>query len=196
MIIWINGAFGAGKTTTAYELHRRIPNSYVYDPENVGFFLRKNMPKQLWKNDFQDHEAWREMNVSMLQMLSREFEGVIIVPMTIVNPQYFNEILEKLRDEHVDIKHFALLASKETLLKRLKSRGDGKHSWPARQIDRCLSSLSQEMFQTHLYTDQLTPEDIINQIAEACGIGLQPDHRGRFRRKLDRLITQIKHIRI
>ena len=45
MILWINGAFGSGKTTTAYELHRRLkPLSYVYDPENVGYFLRKNEP--------------------------------------------------------------------------------------------------------------------------------------------------------
>ncbi len=27
MIIRINGAFGAGKTTAAFELHRRLPDS-------------------------------------------------------------------------------------------------------------------------------------------------------------------------
>ena len=36
MVIWLNGAFGAGKTQTAYELHRRLPDSFVYDPENAG----------------------------------------------------------------------------------------------------------------------------------------------------------------
>lgn len=30
MIIWLNGAFGSGKTQTAYELHRRLRNSYIY----------------------------------------------------------------------------------------------------------------------------------------------------------------------
>lgn len=44
MIIWLNGAFGAGKTQTAYELRRRLPGSYVYDPENAGFFIRDNLP--------------------------------------------------------------------------------------------------------------------------------------------------------
>ncbi|MDR0635583.1 MAG: AAA family ATPase, partial [Treponema sp.] len=29
MIIWINGAFGSGKTQTAFELNRRWNNSYV-----------------------------------------------------------------------------------------------------------------------------------------------------------------------
>lgn len=36
MIIWINGAFGSGKTQTAYELCRRMRGAYVYDPENAG----------------------------------------------------------------------------------------------------------------------------------------------------------------
>lgn len=48
-IIWINGAFGAGKTQTAYELHRRLENSFVYDPENIGFFLNQNLPRQVKK---------------------------------------------------------------------------------------------------------------------------------------------------
>ena len=37
MIIWLNGAFGAGKTQTAYELKRRIPGSVIYDKERTEF---------------------------------------------------------------------------------------------------------------------------------------------------------------
>lgn len=196
MIIWVNGAFGAGKTTICYELQRRIPDSYVYDPENIGFFIRKNTPKQVLKADFQDHIMWREMNYSMLKAIYDEYAGVIIVPMTIVNPQYFAEIIGRLKADGVEIKHFALLATRETLLKRLKSRGENQHSWAAQQIDRCLASLSQDMFKFHLYTDNLTPEEIIDQIAAECKLQLQPDHRGTLKKKLDRLTTKIKHIRI
>ena len=39
MIIWINGAFGSGKTQAAYELCRRMRGAYVYDPENAGCFI-------------------------------------------------------------------------------------------------------------------------------------------------------------
>jgi uridine kinase len=93
MIIWINGAFGSGKTQTSYELHRRITNSYVYDPENIGFFIRRNIPKEAHKGDFQNYAVWREFNYSMLKYMDQEYDGIIIVPMTIVNPQYFNEII-------------------------------------------------------------------------------------------------------
>ncbi|MCL6604584.1 MAG: AAA family ATPase [Paenibacillus sp.] len=195
MILWINGAFGSGKTTISYELNRRISNSFVYDPENVGYFIRKNTPKQILKKDFQDHDIWREINFSVLQTISNEFSGIVIVPMTIVNPHYFKEIIDRLRSNGIEVKHFTLLASRETLLKRLRSRGNNKNSWPAKQIDRCTNSLSQDIFKTHIHTDELSPEEIINRIASECNLKLKPDNRGIIKKKIDRLITQIKHIR-
>ena len=56
MIIWINGGFGAGKTTLAAELHRRLPDAVVYDPEDVGVMLWKWMRPN---DDFQDLPSWR-----------------------------------------------------------------------------------------------------------------------------------------
>ncbi len=56
MIIWLNGGFGAGKTTLAEELHRRLPDAVVYDPEDVGLMLWKWMPPN---GDFQHLPSWR-----------------------------------------------------------------------------------------------------------------------------------------
>ncbi len=44
MIIWLNGTFGSGKTSVTKELNSIIKNSYIYDPENVGFLIRDNIP--------------------------------------------------------------------------------------------------------------------------------------------------------
>lgn len=195
MIIWINGAFGAGKTQTAFELHRRLPNSFVYDPENVGFYIRSNIPNELNKGDFQNYTMWREFNFSMLKYISKEYNGIIIVPMTIVNPQYFNEIIENLRNDGIEVKHFVLRASKETLLKRLKSRGDGKNSWPAQQIDRCLEGLSNEIFKKHIDTDNLSIEQVVHEIALQSNINLLPDNRTKIRKLYDRVMIKLKHIR-
>ncbi|WP_027086108.1 AAA family ATPase [Cohnella panacarvi] len=196
MIIWINGAFGSGKTTVAHELHRRIPDSHVYDPENVGYFIWKNAPKSFNQGDFQDFPQWRSMNYDMLKMISDRFDGPIIVPMTLVNPQYFGEIVGRLRADGADVRHFALLASRETLLKRLRKRGDRSDSWPARQIDRCAASLSGELFGHHIHTDHRTVEEVAERIASEAGIRLAPDSRGWLRKRIDRMIVTIKHIRI
>lgn len=196
MIIWINGAFGSGKTTVAHELHRRMPDSHVYDPENVGYFIWKNSPKSFKQGDFQDYPQWRSVNYDMLKMISERCDGPIIVPMTLVNPQYFDEIVGRLRADGVDVRHFAMLASRETLLKRLKKRGDRSDSWPVQQIDRCLASLSGERFEHHIHTDRLTIEEVVERIASEAGIGLVPDRRSKLRKSMDRLLVMIKHIRI
>ena len=98
MIIWLNGAFGAGKTTAAFELCRRLPASFVYAPENVGFFLRKNMPPVCHTPDFQDMPLWRSFNFQVLKELHAHYNGPVIVPMTLVSPAYHQEILGCLAD--------------------------------------------------------------------------------------------------
>jgi hypothetical protein len=55
VIIWINGGFGAGKTTLAQELGRRLPDAVVYDPEDVGLMLWKWIPPN---GDFQHLPSW------------------------------------------------------------------------------------------------------------------------------------------
>lgn len=196
MIIWINGAFGSGKTQTAHELHRRIHNSFIYDPENVGYFIRKNIPIEIMEKDFQDYPMWREMNYTLLKEMSDQYNGIIIVPMTIVNPQYFQEIVGKLRNDGVVVNHFSLIATKDVIYKRLRSRGEGRNSWAAQQIDRCIEGLTNRIFESHIDTNNLTIDDVVTRIATTLGINLLPDNRGAFRKRYDKIITQLKHIRL
>lgn len=195
MIIWVNGAFGAGKTQTAHELQRRIPHSFIYDPENAGYFIRKNIPAEMAKSDFQDFPLWRETNYGMIKSIHEEYDGILIIPMTIVSPLYFDEIVGRLRRDGIPVHHFALCATKETLLKRLRSRGEGERSWAARQIDRCTEGLSQPVFDRHMQTDTMTIPEVAETIANAAGIQLLPDRRGKLRRMYDKVMTQIRHIR-
>ncbi|MBB6734587.1 AAA family ATPase [Cohnella zeiphila] len=194
MIIWLNGAFGAGKTQTAYELHRRLPNSHVFDPENAGYYIRKNVPKEAARPDFQDYRMWREINYAFLKYLDQEYGGTLIVPMTVVSPAYFAEIVGRLRADGVVVQHFALCVTKETLLRRLRSRGE-RNSWAVRQIDRCIEGLADEAFRDHLQTDDLTIPAVAETIAARLGLDLQPDRRSGLARFKDRILTQIRHIR-
>jgi len=82
-LIWLNGPFGGGKTQTAYELLRRLPNSVVCDPEHAGFGLRRMLPQTL-RGDFQDLTAWREGVVEVLDLVLRKHDGPVIAPMTVI----------------------------------------------------------------------------------------------------------------
>jgi hypothetical protein len=139
VLIWINGAFGAGKTHTAFELHRRLPDSHVADPEHIGFAMHKVLPPA-GRGDFQDLPQWRSAAVATLAQAVLAHSGPVIVPMTIVRGDYFDEIIGGLRALGVDVRHYALIASPETLQRRLRSRLSylgslfGDETWAISQI--------------------------------------------------------------
>lgn len=194
MIIWLNGAFGAGKTQTAYALRRRLPGSYVYDPENAGYFLRKNLPPSLLPADFQDLPLWRTLTADMLRCLAQRHPGPLIVPMTLVNRAYYDEIVTSLSQEQ-DLRHLILCVSRETLQKRLSSRLEGPRSWAALQMDRCFRAFEEEITERKLHTDGLTIEQAAERAAEMCGLTLSQDRRSGLRKAVDRAVLQIRHIR-
>lgn len=195
MIIWINGAFGSGKTQTAFELHRRLENSYVYDPENIGYFIRDNIPLQMKKADFQDYAQWRKFNYEMLEYIAKNYDGIVIVPMTITNPSYYEEIIGSLKSHDIDIRHFILSADKKTLFKRLRKRLESKNSWAANQIDRCINAFDKSIPGIKINTMDINIYSVTERIANECGIMLQPDKRNPLKKHVDRIITQIRHIR-
>ena len=198
MILWLNGAFGAGKTTAAWELRRRLAGSFVYDPENVGYFLRKNAPEVCRTEDFQDMPLWRTFNVEMLRELHGTCRGPVIVPMTLVNPAYYEEIIQRLRGEGIPVEHVILYASRETVLGRLKKRSLGfmnREAFAVEALDRCLEFFDRRPEGVRIETDGMTVERTVERIGEACGLALLPDERGRIARAVGRLETTLRHIR-
>ena len=181
MIVWINGAFGAGKTTVAHELHRRLERSFVYDPENVGDFLRKNMPRECHTPDFQDMDLWRSFNYQILKNIHEMYGGTVIVPMTLVDPVYYREIVRRLIDEGVPVVHVILYAGRETILKRLGKRSLGrldKEAFAVEAIDRCLDFFDCHAEGVRIETDAMTVDQVVECVGHACGLPLLPDRRG------------------
>lgn len=161
MILWLNGAFGAGKTTVAEALCRCLPNAFLYDPENIGQFLRQNLPRPLCsKEDFQDDPLWRQFNAVMLARLAAH-SGWVVVPMTVTNPQYWLELTALLQEQ--DLCTFVLWAAPDTLKARLIDRGEDVCSWPVQQISRCCEGLKAMPGQV-VSTDEKTVEQVASTI--------------------------------
>ncbi|QHY94003.1 Tunicamycin resistance protein [Streptomyces sp. S4.7] len=119
MIVWINGAFGAGKTSTARELIDMIPNSTLYDPGVIGAGLRELLPqKRLAEvSDYQDLPIWRRLVVDTAAALLDDAGGVLVVPMTLLRQEYRDEIFGGLASRRIPVRH-VLLAPDETILRR------------------------------------------------------------------------------
>jgi hypothetical protein len=192
MIIWINGAFGVGKTHTAYELHRRYSNSFIFDPEKVGYFLRKYLPKTEEYDDFQKIPLWRQQVRENLIYCDKKF-SIVIVPMTIIDDEIFDYIIGGLINEGIELKHFALLADKSTIEKRLIKRGD-KNAWNFKQVTKCLNSLSKEKYGEHIDTQSLDIDTVVEKIAKSVKIELEKPKLTKIQKKIHWLRITIKHL--
>ncbi|MEV6275466.1 AAA family ATPase [Nocardia sp. NPDC051832] len=197
MLVWINGPFGGGKTQTAFELHRRLPGSVVCDPEMVGFGLHRTMPKEL-RDDFQDLPAWRQGVFEVLDLVLSKHDGVVIAPMTVVNPAYFAETVGRLRETGHDVRHFTLLADQETVRNRLRKRGGFGLRFEGFALDRithCLDALQHPDFAEHIHTDHITIPDVADHIATSTALPLTPNTDSPLRANLRRALVTAKHIR-
>ncbi|HIU48546.1 MAG TPA: AAA family ATPase [Candidatus Avimonoglobus intestinipullorum] len=174
MIIWLNGAFGSGKTQTANELCRRLNKAYLYDPENVGYWLRKNEPAELAADNFQDEPLWRSVNRDMLFHLAEQYQGIIVVPMTLVDVRYYHEIIGALRANGIEVQHFILCVREKTLRKRLHKRLEFGNSWAVRQIPRCFTAFESPVFENKLQTDGKSIPEVAEEIANRLSLTLQP----------------------
>jgi len=198
MILWINGAFGAGKTAAAEELHRRLPDSFIFDPEEAGFYIRRNAPAAFSQGDFQDIPQWRAINEEMLAMLAAAHRGTVIVPMTVTNPAYYREMTASAADAGAEIRHFVLYAERETILRRLRRRSLGMISrevFAVEAIDRCLDAFNGEMRGERIVTDGITAAEAAEEIARRANLTLAADNRGFVRRLLDGWLVTLRHIR-
>lgn len=187
MIIWINGAYGVGKTHTAYELHRRLANSFIFDPELVGFLLNKCLPDGQEYADFESMPLWRQ-HVKDILVHCHKKADVIIVPMTIIDKETFEFIIGGLSEEGIKVKHYTLMADKDTIEKRLARRGD-KDAWNYKQIDRCLKSLTNTIFTHHIDTIKNNLNIVVELIATDVGVTLKKS-------RLNRILNKLKWLKI
>lgn len=162
MILWINGSFGVGKTTIAEELNKATNDSFLYDPEKIGALLRDNLRYNY--DDFQDYYLWRKINFEILLDLSKHYE-MIIVPMTLTNIDYYNEIINELIKKGIEVKHIILTASKETIFDRLDKREDAT-PWAYEQVDRCIKAFNEDIQGEKIVTDNKNINEVVQQILE------------------------------
>lgn len=186
-VVWINGAFGAGKTTTARELIELIPNSTLFDPEVVGGALAHLLPpKRLAEvGDFQDLPIWRRLVIDTAAALLADLGGTLVVPMTLLRQEYRDEIFGGLAARRIEVRH-VLLAPAETILReRIASREipeglpDGEmrvRQWSYDHIEPYRAALASWLTaDAHpVDTGALTPYEAAVRVAEAVGTGEAP----------------------
>ncbi|MDG4824610.1 ATP/GTP-binding protein [Asanoa sp. WMMD1127] len=117
MIVWVNGAFGAGKTTTAGLVVKGLDGATLFDPEYVGFMLMPFVKSPT--GDFQDLPLWRHLVVETMVGLAQQYPHPWVAPMSLINAGYRAEILGGIRRAGVDVREFVLAVPEEILRPRI-----------------------------------------------------------------------------
>jgi hypothetical protein len=129
--------------------------------------------------------------------------------MTVTRPDYFDETVGRLRDLGHDVRHFTLLADRETVLRRLAERGTGarfadvvgrkrllrRQQFAVDRLDESLDALRDGRFAVHVDTEPLALRDVVEHIAATCGLKLAPETDGRVRAALRRASVGVRHVR-
>lgn len=177
MICWINGSFGAGKTTLAEELRRQCSDALMFDPEEVGFMLR-DMVSPAPSGDFQDLPAWRLLVVETGRVLAQHYGQLVIAPMTVVDPGYAREIFGGLAAYGIPVRHFFLKVPAAQLRERIIGQvihpGDPKRDaevrrWRLAQVDRCTSAEDTLPSDTIILDGELSVPTLVDEVLLSLG---------------------------
>ncbi len=119
MIVWLNGAFGVGKTSTGQVLcadeSRRL-----FDPEIVGYVVAAQL-KELEFDDFQDLALWRSL-VPLVAEQIHNFTGTDLVAVqSVLNEDYWNEIKAGVAATGMRLVHVLLDCEEGELRRRIES---------------------------------------------------------------------------
>jgi hypothetical protein len=120
MIVWVNGTFGVGKTTTTREICSLVPQAKVFDTEHVGFMLQ-HVLASVPVDDFQDWRPWRGLVVESAVQILEYVGGVLVVPQSVLVEQYWQEIRAGLDKAGVPVRHLVLHADREVIARRIDS---------------------------------------------------------------------------
>ena len=117
--------------------------------------------------NFQDLPLWRSQVAELAAGLCAEYRTPLLIPMTLVNPHYIEEIFSALAKSNVAINHFFLNVPATELERRITSRvtnpddpdaNESAKEWCKAQIEPCLRG-AQTLPDGTVFLDGLLPVD-------------------------------------
>jgi AAA domain len=164
VIIWLNGTFGVGKTSTADRLAALIPDGRVFDPETVGAMLRANLADRPVA-DFQDWPAWPPLVAAALIEITRMTGQNVIAPQTVLKREHLDQVLVPLRVAGLEVFQVLLDADEAVLRSRIEG-SDEAMAWRLDHLDeyKAARSWMAEMADLVVDTVASTPPQIARRI--------------------------------
>jgi hypothetical protein len=156
-------------------LAREVPGAGIYDPENVGYVLRR-LPAWLLglrrqPDDYQDMALWRTQIARGASRLHRRIP-VVLIPMAFTNLGYLDAFTDRLGEEG-PVHRLCLVAPTDVVDGRLRNRaaaeGRDIRQFEWRRSRDCLVAHRDPRFGRPIDATG-SPEEIAGLIRQAVGI--------------------------
>ena len=118
VIVWVNGPFGVGKTTTAQALVAAEPRLRLFDPETVGYLLMANLPDRQ-VDDFQNLTAWRALVPPVMAEIAHLTGMNLVAVQSVFVERYWSELRAGLAARGLDLFHVVLECDEDQLRTRI-----------------------------------------------------------------------------
>lgn len=122
MIVWLNGTYGAGKTTTARVLQHALP-ARLFDTEHIGHLLR-GIIGDLPHTDFKDWTPWRGLTVETARQVLDYTGGTLVIPQTVLQHHYWTELIDGFTKHDIPVHPYTLHTDRDTLTRRIHADTD------------------------------------------------------------------------
>lgn len=118
-VLWLNGTFGVGKTTTARHICSADATWHVFDPEWVGYMLRANL-SGFETADFQDLPAWRTLVPRVAHEVATHTGKDLLAVQTVLRQDYWRQLRAGLSSHGMQVVHVVLDAGPDVLADRIR----------------------------------------------------------------------------
>lgn len=140
-ILWLNGAFGAGKSTTALHIAGADPSWHLFDPEWVGYMLRANLHGHM-PDDFQDLPAWRTLVPRVAHEVASTTGSDLLAVQTVLNEAYWRQIRSGMSSLGLGVFHVVLDVGEDALRERIAADAadPGAAGWRLGHVDAWIAA--------------------------------------------------------
>lgn len=170
MIVWVNGTFGVGKTTTAAAIGDQT-DWRMFDPEHVGYLLAHNL-KDFEFDDFQDLAPWRTLVPLVADEIHRfTASSVTMAVQSVLSEEYWNQLSDGFRRRSTPVMHVVLDCDEGELRRRIEA-DEIEHEalqWRLDHIPRFRQARPWLMASADLVVDttDLDPTEVAARIVDA-----------------------------
>ncbi len=154
MLVWLNGAFGVGKTTTAAAIAEQSPELRLFDPEWVGYMLRANLA-DVTVGDFQDLAPWRSLVPRVASEITTLTGDDLVAVQTVLVESYWSELRSGFQQLGIAVIHVVLDCHEDALRHRIISddADPSASDWRSRHIEKYRSARSWMTAEADLVVD-------------------------------------------